>query len=99
MQLVRVHPVIVPVENRGIFCADFRDKDMRLNAPVDGILVDALRDQGDFFGIFRGIFTADVRCSVCGSVVMQQNVKRVLRLLHQHALDGLRDKRRVVVRR
>ncbi|MPM25623.1 hypothetical protein SDC9_72120 [bioreactor metagenome] len=72
---------------------------MGLYPPVGLILVHGLRNERNFLRISRGILPADIRRTVRGGVVVQQNIKRILGFLQEYALDGSGNKRRVVMRR
>ena len=99
LQAVCSDPIVVPVENCGIFRADKGNENVGLNPSVDLVLIHRLRNERNLLRVSRGIVAADIRRSVRGGVVVQQNIKRILGLLHKHALDCVGNERRVVMRR
>ena len=64
LQFHGIDPVVVSVKNCGVFRVHTRNQNMGLNAPINCVLIHGLRDQRDFFGITRGVISADIRRAV-----------------------------------
>ena len=91
LQLAGVGPIVVALTEGDIAPAGGRQEDVVLDVDVLRIQVFLLAEGLDAFGETRGVVPDDVGGSVGGGVVIDKDLIVEIRLLHEKALQRLRD--------